>query len=157
MVTLTAAIAHGFCCNLFLADEGERHGAAAFVDVLIHTLDEVFRACREKNFAFPEHLVLQSDNTVSQAKNNLVMLFLAYLVGSGRFVTTMINFLMVGHTHEDVDQVFGIVCEVLKTSGGWGSPEELASILLRGLGPKFQARGERLNAWRHSNLREPPG
>ena len=57
----------------------------------------------------PKHLVIQSDNTTAQAKNSLVGQFLAHLVGAGFFDTCALNFLPVGHTHEDVDLVFGIL------------------------------------------------
>ena len=157
VVTLTAAIAHGFCCNMFFTDETERGGPNAFCDILVHTLDEVLGMCREKNWRFPDSLVLQADNTTGQCKNNLAMLFLAFLVGSGRFTSATINFLIVGHTHEDVDQVFGMVCDVLKRAGKWTDPAELMGIIQQGLEGTFRARGERLNTWRHAGVRDATG
>ena len=41
------------------------------------------------------------------------MMCLAYLVALGCFVSVDIMLLMVGHTHEDVDQLFVVVCEYL--------------------------------------------
>ena len=52
--------------------------------------------------------MVQSDNTVAQAKNAYVNMFLAYLVGAGLFTSVTLNFLMVGHTHEDVGALVGL-------------------------------------------------
>lgn len=48
-------------------------------------LDEVHRICNETGRKFPTHLVLQSDNTPAQAKNQEVLMFLAYLVARGKW------------------------------------------------------------------------
>ena len=58
----------------------------------------------------PRHLVIQSDNTTSQAKNSLVGQFSATLVAAGKFETATLNFLPAGHTHEDVDLAFVSAC-----------------------------------------------
>lgn len=47
-------------------------------------LDEVQKLCRETGRRFPSHLVIQSDNTTAQAKNQGVLLFLSYLVARGK-------------------------------------------------------------------------
>ena len=57
----------------------------------------------------PKNLCIQSDNTTAQAKNSLVGQLLAHLVGAGHCDTCTLNFLPVGHTHEDIDLVFGIL------------------------------------------------
>ena len=64
----------------------------------------------------PKHLVIQADNTTSQCKNGHVAALLSQLVAMRKYATVTMNFLMVGHTHEDVDQMFGLLCPCL--SGG---------------------------------------
>ena len=51
-------------------------------------------------------LFLQLDNTTKQNKGRYLMAFLAYLVRMGVLKRVYINFLPVGHTHEDIDQYF---------------------------------------------------
>ena len=51
----------------------------------------------------PRILVIQADNTTAQTKNSKVATFLAWLVASGKFDAAVLNFLLVGHTHEDID------------------------------------------------------
>jgi hypothetical protein len=77
----------------------------------------------------PRHLVIQSDNTTAQAKNSLVGQFLATLVASGKFETCTLNFLEVGHTHEDVDLAFGILLAKVLQRHRVQSPAELTTMI----------------------------
>lgn len=52
------------------------------------------------------HLHLQLDNCVGENKNNVVMAFLASLVDIGVVGKADANFMLVGHTHGEIDQVF---------------------------------------------------
>lgn len=109
-LVLTAALAHGYSTNLFWANETVTHGADAFIEVLMRTVESVWQACRCAGKKFPRHLVVLSDNTVAQAKNSAVTSFLAWMVGSRKFATTNLLFLRVGHTHEDIGLLF-LKCE----------------------------------------------
>ena len=71
------------------------------------------------------HLCIQSDNTISQAKNSLVGQFLAHLVAADHFETCTLNFQTVGHTHEDTDLVFGILLASVLRRYRVQCPEEL--------------------------------
>ena len=59
------------------------------IDLRCQLLDEVLQISQETGRKFPSHLVLQSDNTPAQAKNSEVLLFLAYLVARGKWVTQL--------------------------------------------------------------------
>ena len=48
---------------------------------------------------------LQLDNCTAENKNWLVLQFLSVLVGMGKVLCVFLNFLPVGHTHIDIDQV----------------------------------------------------
>ena len=56
--------------------------------------------------SLPEVLYLQMDNCARENKNKYVFAFCALLVELGIFRKIKVSFLMVGHTHEDVDQMF---------------------------------------------------
>ena len=101
-VSFTVAMAHGYCVDMYMAPEELNQGSDAFMAVLCRSISNVRRICGERNRPFPRHLVIQSDNTVSQAKNQHVVLFLAFLVSRGLFLSVSLNFLVVGHTHEDI-------------------------------------------------------
>ena len=101
----TLAMAHGWTCEFFFTDdEVLSHGASHFCEVLSQTLNRVAEMAERDGLEMPRHLVIQSDNTTAQAKNSLVGQLLATLMASGKFETCTLNFLEVGHTHEDVDR-----------------------------------------------------
>ncbi|XP_052075824.1 uncharacterized protein LOC127713918 [Mytilus californianus] len=56
--------------------------------------------------SLPPTLYLQADNAAKDNKNNYVLMFLAMLVKAEIVKKIKLSFLMVGHTHEDVDQFF---------------------------------------------------
>jgi hypothetical protein len=122
----------------------QNHGASAFCEVLVRVLEEVHLMSLTSGRPFPAHLVVQADNTVSQCKNQFAFLFLAYLVAKSKFVTTNIFFLMVGHTHEDVDQMFGVVLELILKKHRFETPEGFLELCEKELGHRIKAKGEQL-------------
>ena len=77
----------------------------------------------------PQHLVVQADNTTSQNKNSLASVFLAFLVARGKFLTATVNYLTVGHTHEDVDRLFALILSVCLRREVWEVPTDLQKII----------------------------
>ncbi len=139
----TLAIAHGWTCDFFLTDdEVLSHGASHFCEVLSQTLDRVAEMAERDGIQVPQHLVIQSDNTTSQAKNSLVGQFLATLVAAGKFETCTLNFLEVGHTHEDVDLAFGILLAKVLQRHRVQCPDELATMIAIEMGIWAAGRGE---------------
>ena len=66
--------------------------------VLLHTLKQEGK--------LPATLYLQLDNTTKQCKSQFMLAYLGSLVDSGVFKRVVLSFLPVGHTHEDIDQMF---------------------------------------------------
>jgi hypothetical protein len=64
----------------------------------------------------PPILYLQLDNTTRENENWVILTFLAVLILHGTFQTAQVRFLLVGHTHEDIDGVFGVIATMLKKS-----------------------------------------
>ena len=60
---------------------------------------------KDKNLSNPPVLYLQLDN-VSTNKSKLMFIYLSWLVATGVFVKIKVGFLIVGHTHEFIDQFF---------------------------------------------------
>lgn len=141
---LTASIAHGWATLFFAQDEVHNHGSAAFCEVVCRTIEHVFQMSRRQGRQFPSHLVIQADNTVAQAKNQHAFIFLAWLVTKYKFITVNILFLMVGHTHEDVDQLFGVVLKLVLQRFRFQTPEEFLKLLHQELVNRVAAKGEEL-------------
>jgi hypothetical protein len=89
-------------------------------------------------------LVIQSDNTTAQAKNSVVSLFLAFLVGKAYFATATLKFLTVGHTHEDVDKLFALILLLVLRPLSWETPKELNESIKQALAPFCVAKKEEL-------------
>jgi hypothetical protein len=90
-IVITCVMAHGYCCDFYLADDEEMfHGASTFCELLTRTLSRVRDICGQRGTPFPAHLVVQSDNTTSQAKNAEVQKFLAILVRKFKFHTIVL-------------------------------------------------------------------
>jgi hypothetical protein len=65
----------------------------------------------------PLILHVQMDNAVSDNKNRFVFCFWSLLVAKGIFREVHVNFMLVGHTHDDIDALFGRWSMLLKTEG----------------------------------------
>lgn len=134
-VVITAALAHGYTTSWFLAPDELTHGADAYCEVLCQVAQEVSQVLGPR--PLPQHLVLQVDNTVSQAKNGHVGAFCAYMVAKQLFHTVTLNFLMVGHTHEDVDQVFSLLVSQVIRRYRYETVQDLKQYMEAVLGPSF--------------------
>ena len=147
---ITVAICHGICTDFFLNDDDLPMGANGFCEIVWRLMDRVMERSQVTGRSKPQHLVLQADNTVAQAKNNGTGNFLAELAARGLVATATINFLMVGHTHEDVDQLFAALCHqtVLMRSAWEETIDDMKAVIAAGMTPAIDARGESCNVHR---------
>ena len=135
-MTFTAALAHGWGTYLFAAGPQVLTGSDYFIEVLCQVIEQVFQACSPQSSRpadrrkWPSHLVVVADNTVKSAKNQHVLKFLALLVARQLFKSVTLFHLMVGHTHEDIDQLFSVVLAFLRRKGHWQSPDEVLDHIL---------------------------
>jgi hypothetical protein len=60
-------------------------------------------------------LLLQLDNAASDNKNRYLFMFLSLLTALGVFNIIEVGFLLVGHTHEDIDGTYGRMSSNLKS------------------------------------------
>lgn len=74
------------------------------INCLLKVLEDV-----SNDMSLPPTLYIQADNSAKDNKNFILMGFLASLVQQNVFKKIKLSFLMVGHTHEDVDQMFSRV------------------------------------------------
>ena len=146
-LSLTAAIAHGYITNFFLSSERVNHGPDCFMEQVFTTVQDVQELCQERGWEMPEHLVIQADNTVAQCKNTWANLGMAYLVATRKFKTVTMNYLLVGHTHEDIDHLFGIIVNILIMKISFETPAEMLAHILERMTPRIQRRHERCKGY----------
>jgi hypothetical protein len=99
---LIACISHGRKTFGYTFLENVKHGNNLTLEVLFRVLVDTIK-CEGR---LPPNLYLQLDNTTKQCKGQYILGFMALLVQVGIFEKIVISFLPVGHTHEDIDQIF---------------------------------------------------
>ena len=92
----------------------------------------------------PQYLAFQSDNTMAQSNSILASVFLAYLVGCGRFLTATLYFPSVGRTHEDVDRMLALVLLKVLQPCRWEVPSDLVELLKEKLQQHVADKNENL-------------
>ena len=70
-----------------------------------YTISVLTKVLSMQKHKLPRKLRLQLDNCFKENKNKAVFTFLALLVEIHMFDEIIVGFLMVGHTHTDIDQV----------------------------------------------------
>ena len=75
---------------------------------------------------------MQSDNTAAQAKSQYVTLVVARLVHKGLFDTATLSCGRVGHTHEDIGQLFSVVVTLSFMCHHHEVPSEFRTVVEKG-------------------------
>ena len=102
---LMGAMVHGRTAHGFTMLPNIKHGSNVSIETLHRVLLYEYLAGGRKIFA-QKTMYLQLDNTTKQCKSQFVLGYLGLLVAWRLFVTVIVSFLPVGHTHEDIDQFF---------------------------------------------------
>ena len=115
---------HGIRNYAYIADETVPGGGNLILEVLRLTLNDLQN--REELPSEDPVLYLQIDNC-GENKNKVMFSFLTDLVRRGIFSKVKAGFLMVGHTHEDIDQLFSTIAHYFKAyKTCCADPESLA-------------------------------
>lgn len=109
---VAAVIAHGRHVAFYLSEADLAKDSNTSCEILAHSLQQLavagvdLSACR---------VTLQADNTSREVKNGHCMRYLSSLVSDGVIASGKLSFLRSGHSHEDVDQLFGRVACWIKS------------------------------------------
>ncbi|XP_052097971.1 uncharacterized protein LOC127732831 [Mytilus californianus] len=96
---LTGVIIHGISTFGFFDIGQWPHDSNLTMNIILNSLWQV----KDK---LPNILYIQMDNCFRENKNKWVFALCCFLVEMKVFEKVKVNFLMVGHTHEDIDQLF---------------------------------------------------
>jgi len=100
-------------------------GANLTISILHNHLQRRFA---DSTLPRPPLLYLQLDNCSGENKNRYVFGYLSYLIHRGIFQEIYINFLPVGHTHEDIDRLFSVLPD-FRTKWECFHPDDFPSLL----------------------------
>ncbi len=120
---LTAVIAHGRGVFLFLADQDLGNGSSWHAELVLRTLSLVHERCARRGEPMPDSLSVHVDNTPAAMKNHYASGVLSMLCAGSFFRTTSLQHLRVGHSHEDVDALFGVIASILATADELETPQ----------------------------------
>ncbi|XP_067660460.1 uncharacterized protein [Haliotis asinina] len=148
VTTLKEAKQGHLALQRLLREKYYKHGDKAkrspskYVSLIIDNMDQnktnlpVFPEQSKLNQGhLPETLYLQADNWPKDNKNKTLLYFLALLVKLKIFKKVKLSFLMVGHTHEDVDQLFSVFARELRQRRA-ATCEALLQVLASSSNPK---------------------
>jgi hypothetical protein len=102
-------IAHGFGTFLYWCTPQLKHDT----DLTIECLRRTLLKYQQEKGSLPPVLYLQMDNA-SDNKSRRFFSFLAYLISKNVFQKIKVSYLVVGHTHEDIDGYFSVISRYFK-------------------------------------------
>jgi hypothetical protein len=102
---LYGVLIHGHPPMLFTLPDHVANGSNTTIEIIQRVLIRLEETDYREG-GLPDTLYLQLDNTSRQNKNKFVFGFLGCLIAQGIFREVIVSFLPVGHTHEDIDQMF---------------------------------------------------
>jgi hypothetical protein len=118
-------LVHGVGVLFYQFDNFVVGGPHVVIECIARTLKKLHR---ERSKLHASSLYVQADNKASDNKNKYMLAFLSDLVERDIFKSAEINFLMKGHTHTDIDQIFGWISEELKKYDGVPTREDYIAV-----------------------------
>ena len=109
-------------------DTHHKHDSNQVVTSIMHVLQDVHN--RRGNI-LPPKLRIQADNCGRENKNQYMFALCAALVAFKYFAEVHLSFLIMGHTHKDIDQKFSTISRTLK-SKDIDSLKELLELVKKG-------------------------
>ena len=113
----------GLYCHVWM-DAHHKHDSNQVVTSIVKVLGDV----RIRRGTFPPTLRIQADNCSRENKNKYMFAFCACLVALGHFQEVQLSFLIVEHTHDDIDQRFSVISNILKRQDILSLKQMLAQV-----------------------------
>lgn len=125
---ITGAKQHGLYRSFYRTYPHVKSGANLACEVLLREIEARMDYCKDNNKPFPKCLLLQVDGGPENASKTFYGLC-EHLVREGVFERIDVSRLPVGHTHEDIDAMFGVLWRACQGKSIM-SPEKWKQIAL---------------------------
>ena len=119
-------IAHGYGVFLALSEPMTPKDSSWCAELLFHTLHRL--SCAGVDLRGFE-INCQADNTSRECKNSTLMRTAAVLCAGHKIKRFQWQFLMTGHSHEDIDQFFSILCSWIESHSEVHTPDQFLNLL----------------------------
>jgi len=128
----------------YMVDDSVRGGGNVTCEIIYKTLLKL----QEHRKVWPPLLDIRLDNTTKDNKNKCVFGFMGWLVLKDVFQTVRVRYLCVGHTHEDIDALFGVLMQHLYRGQCFATIEKLMDAIYESFfqGDSKHASGNRPSA-----------
>ena len=123
-------IAHGFHKAGYLFDPTIPKDANVFIEIIMITISRTKQHCRDKGLDFPARIIIVADNA-GDNKNTWTFTMNAALAGSGLARMSSHVSLRTGHSHEDIDAMFGYWANCLVNQPTLETPSDFKDALLK--------------------------
>ena len=110
---VTGCWAHGRTLDMSVSDADCRKDASVQFEMMARAMNSFCESGVVNTHLFPMGLWLQQDNAPNNCKNTKMFKLGAMLVLKGIFRFVCLSYLVKGHTHEDIDQVFAQMLAIL--------------------------------------------
>jgi hypothetical protein len=126
-LTSTSLIIHGHSITLALSPSTLTSNSSRTSEILAHGLTLLSRKLDMRG----AHLSLQGDNCCKEVKNNGQLRLLGCWIASGKLKSADLSFLSSGHSHEDVDAMFGAIRGFLESEPELHTPQAFQQHLAK--------------------------
>lgn len=134
---LTGAVAIGLCEVYYILAPDTKKDSNMVATCLAHLLDrcQLVVENRGPDYCLPRHLIIGADNCTRETKNAYLAQFGAFLVGRGLFDSVEFQFMVTGHTKNELDQRFSSVATILNKAGTLETPLQFANYMTHHVKP----------------------
>jgi len=122
---------HGEEVSFSLREEDVEKGSEYVIEILVRALSRVVAERCRQNKPPAKYLWIQADNCSGENKNQWTSRLSGLFVDRGLFECVVLAFLQVGHTHEDLDAVFGVMAAHIGKQLSWNTPEQMLEHVQR--------------------------
>ena len=134
---LTGAVAIGLCEVYYILGPDTKKDSNMVATCLAHLLDRCQLVVENRpDYCLPRHLIIGADNCTRETKNAYLAQFGAFLVGRGIFDSVEFQFMVTGHTKNELDQRFSSVATILNKAGTLETPLQFANYMTHHVKPE---------------------
>ena len=128
-MSCTALVLHGHLCLTVLTHHSITCNSSRTAEIVSHGLSMLFNRVDKPVDLRHCFFHLQSDNAAKECKNQCLVRHLAVQVGLRKLKGAQMSFLTSGHSHEDVDAMFGVLRTWIQRSPELWTPLDFQQCL----------------------------